>query len=127
MEFIIEIFGEFIIQFVFELAADFCIAFLPDAAYRKFTNAYAKGFLYIMVGIGLAWLSNLLVGELLLPKIFAGLNVALSPLAIGWFMMMLGRWREKKGRQASDLEHFIFGYLFTLSFALMRFSLMLDQ
>jgi len=127
MEFIIEILGEFIIQFVFELGANLCAAFVPDSAYRRFTNAYAKGFLYIMMGLGLAWLSSLLVGELLLPKSFAGLNIAISPLVVGGFMMMLGRWREKKGKHARDLEHFLYGYVFALAFAVMRYSLMLEH
>jgi hypothetical protein len=49
-------------------------------------------------------------------------NVAVSPLAAGAVMSMLGAWRRGRGEALIRLDRFSYGALFALSMALVRFA-----
>ena len=48
-------------------------------------------------------------------------NAALSPIAAGLSMAALGKWRAKRGQAVLRIDRFAYGYLFALSFGLIRF------
>lgn len=48
-------------------------------------------------------------------------NAALSPIVAGLSMAALGAWRAKRGQAVLRIDKFSYGYLFALSFALVRF------
>jgi hypothetical protein len=48
-------------------------------------------------------------------------NAALSPIVAGLSMAALGKWRAKRGQAVLRIDKFAYGYLFALSFGLIRF------
>jgi hypothetical protein len=50
-------------------------------------------------------------------------NVLVTPLAAGVCMGALGLWRSRRGKRVLRIDHFSYGYLFALAFALVRFAL----
>lgn len=50
-------------------------------------------------------------------------NLIVTPAAAGWAMVELGRWRLQRNQPTIMLHRFWYGYLFALSFALVRFFL----
>lgn len=48
-------------------------------------------------------------------------NLALTPLAAGALMALLGAWRRSKQRATIRLDTFAYGFCFALSMALVRF------
>jgi hypothetical protein len=48
-------------------------------------------------------------------------NLIVTPCAAGWAMVEWGRWRLRRNQPTIMLHRFWYGYLFALSFALVRF------
>lgn len=47
-------------------------------------------------------------------------NLLLTPIAAGWMMHALGAGRERRGDDPLPVDRFLCGYLFTLSYLLVR-------
>lgn len=47
-------------------------------------------------------------------------NLLLTPIAAGWMMHALGSGRERRGDEPLPVDRFLCGYLFTLSYLLVR-------
>ena len=68
-------------------------------------------------------LSLLLIGHHLTPDGQLRLvNLVLTPVAVGGLMVAMGAWRARKGEPLLRINHFFYGYLFALCFALVRYA-----
>jgi hypothetical protein len=49
------------------------------------------------------------------------LNLLVTPIAAGMVMAVLGAWKKRQGKMVFRIDRFSYGYLFALSFALVRY------
>lgn len=121
MEILFELVGELIVQIIAEVLAEFGLHSLA-APFRRKANPWLTAAGYVLLGIAGGALSLLVVANQITPDGIARLaNLAIAPLLAGFGMVMLGRWRAKRGDPRLGIDRFLYGYLFALSFALVRF------
>jgi hypothetical protein len=78
---------------------------------------------YVILGSILGAVSLWLVPQSLIQHPFGRwLNLILTPVLVGICMVMLGRWREKRGQETIRLDRFGCAFLFALAMALVRFG-----
>ena len=121
LELILQFFGEILLQAFFELIAELGI--------RSFTNPSKKPQRMVLSTIGLFLLGAMAGGLSLLifpaspildPN-FRLLNLFLTPLVIGGFMMMLGSLRARKGQNLIRLDRFGYAFAFAFGMAMVRY------
>jgi hypothetical protein len=65
--------------------------------------------------------------SLLIPRMFTVpywlriLNLIVTPVACGFIMAKLGQMRERRGEKTIRIDRFLYGYLFALAMAVVRF------
>jgi hypothetical protein len=120
LEFILEVFGELILELVFELGFRAVASLLRQRGRRLL----GVGLGYAATGIILGAVSAIFVKRLLLhDEWMRYANLAVSPIVVGLIMGSLGRLRSRRNLDRIPLDTFTFGYLFALCFALARFFL----
>lgn len=125
MEFLFEILfgfgGEFGLQVVFELLAEFGIRGLRETASKE-PRPWLACIGHVILGAVCGGLSLLVFPKLFLATpLERGLNLGLTPIAAGGAMFALGRWRERREQRLVRLDRFAYGYVFALAMSLMRF------
>ena len=120
IEAIAEIFFEFILQLLGEVLAEFG---LQSGAKRPGgrPNPWVAGFGYVMLGAALGGLSLLFFRGHLVGPAWRVVNLVVMPVVAGLCMAAIGAWRAKRGNPVLRIDKFAYGYLFALSFALIRF------
>lgn len=121
MEILLELLGELIVQIVAEVLAEIGLHSLAEPFRRK-RNPWLAAVGYVLFGTASGALSLLLLPDHVTPDGAARLlNLALTPVLAGAGMALLGRWRAKRGDALLGIDRFLYGYLFALAFALVRF------
>jgi len=121
MEFLIEILGEFVLQFLGEVLLEVGLQALV-APFRKESSAFLAAVGYAVFGAVLGALSLLVFPHYLMAdKSLRVANAALSPIVAGMGMAAVGAWREKRGQVVLRIDRFSYGYVFALAFGLIRF------
>jgi hypothetical protein len=121
LEFLFEIFGEFVLQVVLELLAEYGLRFLT-APFQKAPNAWLAAIGYALFGTAIGTFSVWLFpvhwvkGETLRL-----VNLGMTPILAGLLMSMVGRWRASRDQELLRIDRFSYGYLFALSLGLVRF------
>ena len=119
---LLEIVGEFLLQILFELAAE-ALSGLIKRGRQSSPAVSAMGLAFVGAAAGLlsAWLfpHRLIATRVVLP----GASLLLAPLATGSAMHLLGKRLRHVGRYASNLATFRGGALFAFSMALIRWWL----
>jgi hypothetical protein len=121
LEFILELFGEFLIQVVLEGLVEMGFYSLA-APFKKTPNPWLAAFGYALFGTVLGGLSLLVF-----PTHMVGshglrlLSLALVPVLVGGMMVLMGLWRAKHGQTVQRLDRFGYGYVFALSLGLTRY------
>jgi hypothetical protein len=118
LQFLFEIFA----QAIFELVAELGVRCISEPFRRPEPSSP------IMAAIGYLIYGAVAGGlSLLLPKMFAVpsplrlANLIITPIACGYVMALVGRFRERRGDQPIRLDTFAYGYLFAVSMAAVRF------
>lgn len=122
LEFVLEIFGEFVLQIIFELATEALGGLISDRKERRpAVSAVVLVFGGAAAGFLSAWLfpNRLIVTRVVVP----GVSLLLAPLATGLAMHLLGRRLRHLARRATSLATFWGGALFAFSMALIRWWL----
>jgi hypothetical protein len=122
LEFLFELLGELLLQVVVEALAQAGVHLVrhPDRPAREHSPwLIAVG--YVLFGLAGGALSLWLFPDYLIRSTagrFAYL--ALGPVAAGAAVAAIGLWRSKRGVPRYGIDRFAYGYLFALSFALLR-------
>ncbi len=121
IEFLIELFGEILIQFVAEALAEAGMHSLFDRRDYK-PNPWLAGLGYALLGAVAGGITVwLLPNHMVHSEALRKLNLLVTPLAAGGMMTLFGSWRAKRGDPVLRIDRFAYGYVFALSLALVRF------
>lgn len=120
-ELILQFFGEILLQGLFELLAELGLRALADPLRKPRTPAFSiVG--YTLWGLIAGGISLFLFpASVIRNPALRAINLAVTPLAIGAIMALIGRARNKRGQMLIRLDSFGYAYLFAFSMALVRF------
>ncbi len=126
LEFLFEIFGEILLQVIFEVLAEVGLRSV-QAPFRKPANPWLAAVGYTIFGVAAGGVSLLLFpSNFVKGDVLRILNLVVTPIAVGLLMCAVGAWRAHRGQAVLRIDRFAHGYLFALSFALIRFWLTND-
>ena len=122
LEVLFEIFGELLLQFVIEALAQAGVHLVrnPDRTPREH-SPWLVALGYVMFGLACGALSLWPFPDYLIrsqPGRIAYL--LLGPVAAGAAVAAIGLLRSKRGLPRYGIDRFVYGYLFALSFAVLR-------
>jgi hypothetical protein len=123
-ELLMELFGEAILQLVFEALAEAGLHFIRSPGREAVERSAWK----LTIGYALFGLIAGGASLLVFPHSFLHhrngriANLVLTPLVSGIAMVLIGAWRLRRGQQLLGLDRFAYGYLFALAMASVRFS-----
>jgi hypothetical protein len=121
VELLLQLLGEFLLQVIGEALVELGLHSLAEP-FRKPPNPWLAALGYLVFGAALGGLSLLVLAHHLTP---AGplrwLNLLFTPVAVGGLMAAMGAWRARRGDPLLRIDHFFYGLLFALSWALVRF------
>ena len=121
LEVLIELFGEFLLQFFVEALLELGMHSLAEPI-RRPPNAWLAAFGYAIVGGILGAVSLYVLPENLVPAPWRIVNLVVTPLAVGFLMAAIGVLRGRRGEPVLRIDRFSYGFLFALSLALVRFA-----
>ena len=123
MDFLFELLGEFLFQFIFELLG----AVLESAwgASSRLGRTSLRVLLYFMLSAGLGALSVLFLPHpILLRAPSAVVSLLLVPLAVGAVTVLLCRFIEQRSEWETLGSRFFYSFLFAFTFAGTRYYLL---
>lgn len=119
-ELLFEIFGELILQFIFEAFAQVGLHVFKKPQEGR-TSPVLLFVGYALLGALAGWLSTMLFPHYLLRTTVARLvYLFVAPAAVGAGIAAIGSWRAKRGQTGVGIDRFVFGYVFAFTFALVR-------
>jgi uncharacterized membrane protein YeaQ/YmgE (transglycosylase-associated protein family) len=122
LEFLFELVGELLLQLVVEALAQAGVHVVrhPDRPPREYSPwVIAVG--YLLFGLIAGALSLWLFPDYLIRSTAGRIAyLVLGPVAAGAAVAAIGLWRSKRGVPRYGIDRFAYGYLFALSFALLR-------
>ncbi|MFC0682870.1 hypothetical protein ACFFGH_33985 [Lysobacter korlensis] len=120
LEFVFEVVGELLIQLVLETLAE--LGLHSRRQRRKPVNPAVAAFGYAIFGASAGGLSLVLFPESLVPEGWRLANLIVSPVIAGAAMVGIGAWRAKLGQELVRMDRFLYGYLFALALAAVRYQ-----
>jgi hypothetical protein len=122
-ELLFEIFGEFILQFVFEALSEVGLHAFGKSSARRPSSPWLAVAGYVVLG-GLCGALSLWLFPTFFVRSHAGRGISLvvTPVLAGAAMALVGAWRRQRGQELLRLDKFAYGYAFALSMAAVRFS-----
>lgn len=122
LEFIFELLLEFIIQIFGEALMELGLHSMAEP-FRKPPNPWVAALGYTLFGALFGALSLWpFPHHMVVDPMARWLNLLITPLAVGLCMSLLGSWRARRGQTVFRIDRFSYGYLFALSFAVIRFT-----
>jgi len=120
---ILQVFGEFILQMVFEVIVEIGLQGLRESFRRpQVLHPWFAAICYLAFGALAGWVSLWFFPS---PFIHSRLgrvaNLVLTPLAAGGVMASIGAWRLRRGEELIRLDRFAYGHLFALAMGAIRF------
>lgn len=120
--FLLELFLEVLLQGFFEISAEMGLQSLGEPFKRRGpTKPCLAAVGYLLYGAIAGGLSLLLPKMFVVPHIWRVTNLLVTPVICGCAMVILGRFRAKRGTVPMRLDTFFYGYLFALGMALVRY------
>jgi hypothetical protein len=121
LEALFSIFGELLIQLLGELLLEFGFHALAEP-FRREPNPWLAALAYAAFGAAAGGLSLWLLPTHLTPAgLMRTLNLMFTPIVAGLAMAALGAWRVRRGQPLLRIDRFLYGYVFALGLALVRF------
>jgi hypothetical protein len=120
IELILQFFGEFVIQVTGEALLELGFHSVAEP-FRKPPNPWFAAMGYMVFGAVFGGLSLLVFSSHFVAQPWRILNLIITPIAVGGMMSLMGSWRARRGDDLIRIDRFAYGYLFALSFALIRF------
>lgn len=120
-EFLFSFLGEFVLQVLGEVFIEVGLHSLAEP-FRKEPKPWLAAVGYTVFGAAIGGLSLLVFPHYLVAsKGLRVANAALSPIAAGLSMAIMGKWRARRGQAVLRIDKFAYGYVFALAFGLVRF------
>jgi hypothetical protein len=120
-EILFEFFGEFLLQVLAQAFIEIGWHALFEP-FRKQPSPWLAAVGYAIFGAVIGGLSLLVFPHYMVAdKNLRVLNAALSPIAAGLSMAAMGAWRARRGQAVLRVDKFSYGYVFALSWGLVRF------
>ncbi len=120
LEWLLELFGEFILQMVLEVLVEFGFQAIAERV-RQPRPPWQSAIGYLLLGAAVGWVSLWLVPHHLVSNPTARLfNLFFSPIVAGVCMAAIGLWRTRRGQTTTGMDHFSYGFLFAMGLALAR-------
>jgi len=122
MEFLLQIFLEFLLQVVGGLITDVVLHALSRfIRSRRTLNALVTLIMYLGLGLFVGWLSILIFPEAFVRSSnLHGISLLITPVLAGFTMSALGWIRLRQRKTLIRLETFSCGFLFAFGMALIR-------
>ena len=121
MEFLFEIFGEFLLQILTETLAEAGLQSVAEP-FQMQPRPWLAALGYLLFGAVLGGMSLwLFPNYFMATKGLRIANAVLAPIVAGLCMAAIGAWRARRGQSVLRIDQFSYGYLFALAFGLMRF------
>ena len=121
VELILELFGEVLLQIVFEALAEAGLHVVRRSD-RPPAHPALLGLGYALLGLIAGAVSLWVLPHSLMHTRFGRIAcLLLAPVASGLAMGLLGAWRQRRGQAVVGLDRFAYGYVFALGMALVRF------
>lgn len=114
-----EIVVEFLLQLVGELLFEQGLHALKEPFQHRpnpWVAAIAYAFCGLLTGLVLNWMFPIHF----VPPTWRWANLLITPVLVGWVMVLVGRIREKRGDAVYRIDKFAYGYLFALTLAVVR-------
>ncbi|WP_353205054.1 hypothetical protein [Sphingomonas sp.] len=122
IEIILQFLGEFLLQIVIECFSEAGLHALADASERP-RNAFVLVLGYAIFGTIAGGLSLLILPHPFITNLaLREANVLITPVIAGAVMMLVGRWRDKRGQERFGIDRFGYAFVFAFSMALIRFN-----
>jgi hypothetical protein len=122
MEILVEIFFEFFLQLVLEVLFEFGLQAVAEP-FQKKPNPLLAALGYVVIGGALGALTLWpFPDSMVRAPILRWVNLALTPVLVGFAMVLLGIWRRKHDQLELRINRFSYGFLFAFSVALVRFT-----
>ena len=120
LELLFEILAEIILQTLGEALVELGFHSLAEP-FRKPPNPWLAAIGYGLFGAMLGGLSLLIFPAHFVSEGWRIGNLILTPVVVGMLMSAMGYWRARRGQAVLRIDGFAYGYLFALTFALVRF------
>ncbi len=121
MGFLIELLGELLLQVIGEALVEIGFHAVSES-FRRDPNPWLAAIGYAILGSMFGGASVLTFPRHLTPP---GLpryaNAVLTPIAAGFAMSLLGRWRAARGEPVLRIDRFSYGFLFAAAATFIRF------
>jgi len=122
-EIIFEFLGEFLLQLIGQILLEVGWHSLAEP-FRKQPKPWLAAVGYAVFGTVIGGLSLLVFPHYLVAnKNLRLANAVLAPIAAGLSMAAMGAWRARRGQAVLRVDKFSYGYVFALSWGLVRFWL----
>jgi len=121
LEALLEIIGELVVQGLAEVLAEIGLQAMGEDSQRR-PHPFLAAIGYACFGAILGFGSLTVLPNNLVPESLRLANLILTPLAVGALMTAIGAWRARRGQPVLRIDRFAYGYLFALTFALVRFK-----
>lgn len=121
LEAILEFVGELLLQLVAEALVELGAHWLRNPL-RGPTKAWLAALAYALLGAGVGGISLQIFPANFVYGPWRIANLVLTPVAAGLAMCLAGHWRARRGHAVLRIDRFACGYLFALSFALVRYA-----
>ena len=113
LELIIQVFGEVLLEMGFHAVS---------APFKGRASPWLAALGYAVLGAAIGGISLAIwPAHMVSSAALRWVNVLVTPVAAGLCMAALGAWRARRGQAILRIDKFSYGYLFALSFALVRF------
>ena|ERR1700761_1945845 len=124
MEFLFEALGQFLgellLQLIGELLFELGMHALAEP-FRRRPNPWLALLGYALFGAILGAASLLVFPRALVAMRWRAANVIVTPLLSGAMLGVVGFWRRRRGSDVPPLDRFVFGLVFALVFAMVRY------
>ena len=121
LEAIFELLAEFLLQIVVEVMLELGLHSMAEP-FQRTPNPWLAALGYTLFGVVFGGMSILVFPANFAHGAWRIVNLAVTPVAAGLAMCLIGRWRARRGQDLLRIDRFAYGYLFALSLALVRFS-----
>lgn len=120
IEVVLEVLGELLLQSGSEVVAEMGLQSMSET-FKKQRNPLVAAIGYALFGAIFGGLSLLVFSQHLVSAPWRMFNLVITPIIAGVLMALLGAWRARHGYSVLRIDKFAYGYIFALSFGLIRY------